>query len=57
VLPGARRFKDLGVSSAKELEIPETLNLSVRRVRKQELTSQSFDDVVEAEPMPFFGER
>src|SRR5262249_51200490 len=35
VLPGARRFKDLGVSSAKELEIPETLNLSVRRVRKQ----------------------
>jgi DNA recombination protein RmuC len=57
VLPGARRFKDLGVSSAKELEIPETLNLSVRRVRKQELTGQSFDDVVEAEPISFFGER
>jgi DNA recombination protein RmuC len=57
VLPGARRFKDLGVSSAKELEIPDPLNLSVRRVRKEELTNQTFDDVVEAEPMPFFGER
>jgi len=38
VLPGARRFKDLGVSSVKELDVPEPLNLSVRRVRKEELT-------------------
>ena len=37
VLPGARRFKELGVSSPKELEIPEPINLSVRRVRKEEL--------------------
>ena len=38
VLPGARRFKELGVSSAKELEIPDQLSLSIRRVIKEELT-------------------
>lgn len=38
VLPGARRFKELGVSSAKELEIPDQLSLSMRRVIKEELT-------------------
>ena len=38
VLPGARRFKDLGVSSTKELEVPEPLRLQVRRVEKTELT-------------------
>jgi DNA recombination protein RmuC len=37
VLPGARRFKELGVSSTKELEIPDLLNVSVRRVMKEEL--------------------
>jgi DNA recombination protein RmuC len=37
VLPGARRFKDLGVSSAKELDVPDPLNLSVRQVKKDEL--------------------
>jgi DNA recombination protein RmuC len=42
VLPGARRFKELGVSTTKELEIPDPLNLVVRRVKKDELT----------EPMP-----
>jgi DNA recombination protein RmuC len=40
VVPGARRFKELGVSSAKELEIPDLLNVSVRRVTKEELTGQ-----------------
>jgi DNA recombination protein RmuC len=38
VLPGARRFKDLGVSSTKELEVAEPLRLQVRRVEKVELT-------------------
>jgi DNA recombination protein RmuC len=32
VLPGARRFKELGVSSSKDLEVPEPLRLSVRRL-------------------------
>ena len=40
VLPGARRFKELGVSSAKELEIPDQLSLSMRRVIKEELTGE-----------------
>jgi DNA recombination protein RmuC len=43
VLPGARRFKELGVSSTKELEFPENLNLSLRRVRKDELTGEVVD--------------
>ena len=38
VLPGARRFKELGVSSSKELEVPEPLRLSVRAVKREELT-------------------
>jgi len=38
VLPGARRFKELGVTSTKEIEAPEPLNLVVRRVRRDELT-------------------
>ena len=38
VLPGARRFKDLGVSSTKALDVPELLRLQVRRVEKPELT-------------------
>jgi DNA recombination protein RmuC len=48
VLPGARRFKELGVSSTKDLEIPGPINLSVRRVKKDELRPQD-DDFVEAE--------
>ena len=39
VLPGARRFRALGVSSAKDLESPEPINLNPRRVTKEELTS------------------
>ena len=38
MVPGARRFKELGVSSTRDLELPEPLNLSVRRVQKPELT-------------------
>ena len=44
VLPGARRFKELGVSSSKELEVPEHLRLSVRRVQREELTGGSESD-------------
>ncbi len=55
VLPGARRFKELGVSSTKELEIPDPINLSVRIVRKEELRGPG-DEVLEAEPaMPLLG--
>lgn len=50
VVPGARRFKELGVSSVKEVELPEPLNLSMRRVRKPELTGRTDDDILEAEP-------
>jgi DNA recombination protein RmuC len=57
VLPGARRFKELGVSSTKDLEIPETINLSIRRVRKEELTGVAPEEIVEAEPLPLLGER
>ncbi len=38
VLPGARRFKDLGVSSTKELATPDPINLNPRRVTRDELT-------------------
>jgi len=56
VLPGARRFKDLGVSSTKELDVPGAINLSVRRVQKEELRGAA-DDFVEAEPaMPLLGD-
>lgn len=44
VVPGARRFKELGVSSSKDVGLPEPLNLSIRRVEKPELTSASPDD-------------
>jgi DNA recombination protein RmuC len=53
VLPGARRFKDLGVSSTKDINEPDRLNLSMRRVTKAELTGQPADEVIEAgPPMP-----
>ncbi|MBM3751524.1 MAG: DNA recombination protein RmuC [Acidimicrobiia bacterium] len=44
VLPGARRFKELGVSSNKELEVAEPLHLTVRRVQKDELTVVDRED-------------
>ena len=37
VLPGARRFKELGVSATKDLELPEQLHLMVREVKREEL--------------------
>ncbi len=44
VLPGARRFKELGVSTTKELETVDPLHLTVRRVQKDELTLFDQDD-------------
>lgn len=41
VLPGARRFKELGVHSAEELEAVEPLRLVVRPVTKPELTESA----------------
>lgn len=37
VLPGARRFKELGVSSTKDLDVPDPLRLSPRTVQRDEL--------------------
>jgi len=37
VLPGARRFKELGVSATKDLDLPERLHLMVREVKREEL--------------------
>ena len=37
VLPSARRFKALGVSSVKVIETPDQLNLTLRKVRREEL--------------------
>jgi DNA recombination protein RmuC len=39
VLPGARRFKELGVNATSELEPVEPLRLAVRPVTKAELTT------------------
>lgn len=50
VLPGARRFKELGVSSSKTIEAPDPLGLALRRVRKDELTGRGDErQVVDAE--------
>ena len=53
VLPGARRFKDLGVSSTKELDVPEPLSLTPRRVTRPELVSNGENG--ESDPTPLFG--
>jgi DNA recombination protein RmuC len=47
VLPGARRFKELGVHSVEELDAPEPVRLALRHVTKPELTGRLLD---EAEP-------
>lgn len=56
VLAGARRFKELGVSSPKELDVPEPINLSMRRVRKEELLAGS-ENVDAEDGMPLLRER
>ncbi len=44
VLPAARRFRDLGVSVTKPIETPDSLNLTPRRVKKEELTTRAEND-------------
>jgi DNA recombination protein RmuC len=44
VLPGARRFKELGVQATTDLEPPEPLHLAVRPVTKPELTQVTTGD-------------
>ena len=44
VLPGARRFKELGVHSTEELDAPEPVRLALRHVTKPELTGRLLDD-------------
>lgn len=44
VLPGARRFKELGVSATKELDLPNQLHLMVREVKREELRDRDSDD-------------
>lgn len=51
VLPGARRFKELGVSTTKELDVVEPLHLTVRRVQKDELTLFDQDDEKPVRPI------
>lgn len=46
VLPSARRFKELGVSSTKDFELPEPIRLSPRRVSKVELTGPDEEDEI-----------
>jgi DNA recombination protein RmuC len=50
VLPGARRFKELGVDSTAELEAPEPLRLALRSVTKAELTGRLPEDAEDARP-------
>ena len=44
VLPGARRFKELGVNASSELESPEQIRLALRSVTKPELTGRLPED-------------
>jgi DNA recombination protein RmuC len=48
VLPAARRFRELGVSSTKDLGAPAPINLAPRRVTREELTGAA--DVPPAPP-------
>jgi DNA recombination protein RmuC len=44
VLPGARRFKELGVNATEELDAPEPVRLALRSVTKPELTGRLPED-------------
>jgi len=61
VIPGARRFRDLGVQAAEEIESPEPLLLSLRPITKAEPAARigppaggaDGEEVVEGEKPPF----
>jgi len=44
VLPSARKFKELGVATTKALETPDLLNLSPRRIRRDDHVAGVEDD-------------
>jgi DNA recombination protein RmuC len=44
VLPGARRFRELGVPGTSEIDPIDPLRLSLRPVTKPELTGKGTDD-------------
>ena len=52
VLPGARRFKELGVHTPAELDAPEQVRLALRSVTRPELTGRLLDDADGSEPAP-----
>jgi hypothetical protein len=51
VLPSARKFRELGVSTAKTIELPAPLSLSLRTVRREDGAQPpaSEGEVVQAE--------
>lgn len=49
VLPGARKFKELGVSTTRELDPAEQLRLTLRPITKPELTGNASDVPADAE--------
>src|SRR5688500_4802483 len=55
VLPSARRFKELGVTSTKEIDVPDPLHLAMRKVQKEELTPlldlDDSDDIDQVRPI------
>ena len=61
VIPGARRFRDLGVQTAEEIESPAPLMLSLRPITKAEPAApieppaggSDGEETVEAEKPPF----
>ena len=52
VLPGARRFKELGVHSPEELDAPEQVRLALRSVTRPELTGRLLENADPADPAP-----
>jgi len=56
VLPGARRFKELGVASTKTIDDVDPLRVGVRPVVKPELVGRSDLDILE-EALPLRDER
>jgi DNA recombination protein RmuC len=53
VVPSARRFRELGVTPSKSIEIPEALSLRVRAIKKDDLITESVRETAEEEPSLF----
>jgi len=60
VLPGARRFKELGVHSPEELDAPEPIRLALRPITRPELTGRLPEDAdapATSSPLPLRSRR